>query len=400
MCIRDRELSVRERSVVVHVAVAGLFLVGVVMCAAIVEPVGIVLYVSYAGLGSYVAIRRPDNSIGWLLMIAGWGFASAAARVTVPPAELSSGAIGPLASASVWLQGCGWAIASAALLAIMIVFPTGRMPIGGGRWLARLALAATVGLTALVAFAPTLNVTPLAGAPVDVRNPLAVVPDSALWTIVPSSTMLYATLLAIFIGGMVSLFIRFRRSSGLERLQFRWLVAGIAVVVGGTLGWVVLTLVVEAYGAALVVYSLSYPAIPLAVMIAVLRYRLFEIDRIISRTLAYAIVTATLAVVFITGVIGLQTLLEQLVGGNTIAVAGSTLLVAAMFQPLRRRVQSVVDRRFNRARYDARLTVDAFAGRLRDETDLGALEADLRAVVDRALEPRDVRIWVRDGVQS
>jgi hypothetical protein len=135
-------------------------------------------------------------------------------------------------------------------------------------------------------------------------------------------------------------------------------------------------------------------------MVAVLRYRLFEIDRIISRTLGYAIVTVTLAIVLVAGIIGLQALLEPFVGGNTIAVAGSTLLVAAMFQPLRRRVQAVVDRRFNRARYDAQRTVDAFADQLRDRTDLESLGADLVSVVERALEPRRADVWIRGRTRT
>ena len=131
--------------------------------------------------------------------------------------------------------------------------------------------------------------------------------------------------------------------------------------------------------------------IPVAIGIAILRYRLYEIDRIISRTLSYAAVTATLALVFVAVVLGLQAVLEPMTGENTIAVAASTLIVAALFQPLRRRVQSIVDRRFNRARYDAQRMVDAFSERLRDEVDIGDRDRRPRCDHHRGLEPIDAR---------
>jgi hypothetical protein len=384
------------RDIALSALVAVLFVLGIVMCVAIVEPVGIVMYIGYAGVGSLIAIRRPGTVIGWLLIAAGWGFAGGTARVTVTPAELMAGDLRPADALAAWLNGCGWVLASAALFAVILVFPSGRMPGGAGRWPARIALVATLFLSALIAFAPTTSIQivdspPIAGLP----NPGAILPDLPMWSMLPDQNYLYICLIGIFIGGLVGLFVRYRRSSGLLRLQYRWLVAAIGAVVVGTLAWVALTLIVGAYGIAFVVYAIAYPTVPLAIMVAVLRYRLFEIDRVISRTLGYAIVTLTLAVVLVGCIIGLQALLEPIVGGNTIAVAGSTLLVAALFQPLRRRVQAAVDRRFNRARYDAQLTVDAFADRLRDRTDLESLGAELVSVVERALEPRGAAVWIR-----
>jgi hypothetical protein len=388
--------GVSVRGAALRVAVAILFALGAAVCYSIVEPVGIVMYLSYAGVGSLIVIRRPDMVIGWLLIVAGWGFAGGAARVTVTPEALMAGDLAPADALAAWINGCGWVIASAALFAVVLVFPSGTLPQGTMRWPARLALAATIVLTALIAFAPTTSIQPVGSGPIEgLPNPGAILPELAFWSWLPHSYVLYGILIAILIGGLVGLFVRFRRSTGLLRLQFRWLVAAIAVVVVATLAWVYLTLVVGAFGLALAVHAVTYPAVPIAIMVAVLRYRLFEIDRIISRTLGYAIVTATLAVVFVGVVLGLGAAMERFVTGNTIAVAGSTLLVAALFQPLRRRVQTAVDRRFNRAGYDAQRTVDAFTEQLRDRTDLESLGTDLVAVVERALEPRRADIWIR-----
>jgi hypothetical protein len=140
----------------------------------------------------------------------------------------------------------------------------------------------------------------------------------------------------------------------------------------------------------------SFALIPLAIGVAVLRYRLYEIDRIISRTIGWAVVTTIVAGLFIALVLAFQALLAPLTGSNTIAVAGSTLLVAALFQPLRRRVQRLVDRRFNRTRYDAERTVAAFAARLRDEVDLESLRGEILTAVAQTVQPTSVSLWLRD----
>jgi hypothetical protein len=136
-------------------------------------------------------------------------------------------------------------------------------------------------------------------------------------------------------------------------------------------------------------------ATPIAIGVAITRYRLYEIDRIISRTIGYALVTSVLVIVFAGAVLGLQAVLEPLTGGNTVAVAASTLIVAALFQPLRRRIQSTVDRRFDRARYDGERTVAAFAARLRDQVELDSLETDLQGVVGQTVAPTSLGLWVR-----
>ena len=253
-------------------------------------------------------------------------------------------------------------------------------------------LAATT-LALLLAVSPTISLNTKVGQAQEVPNPFALLTDEAAWPAVLSVNVMYSLLLLLFALGVGSLLVRFRRSSGIARLQFRWLLASLALVVAGTIAWAVLAVFVRWTGPAWFVLA-TYPAVPIAITIAVLRYRLFEVDRLVSRTLGYVIVTVTLALVFTGVVLVLQTVLAPLTDGNTVAVAASTLVVAALFQPLRRRVQHVVDRRFNRARYDTRGTADALAIQLRDETDLDAVSRDLLDAVDRVLEPRSARLWL------
>jgi hypothetical protein len=189
----------------------------------------------------------------------------------------------------------------------------------------------------------------------------------------------------VLLAGAISLVVRFRRSGAVERQQLKWFMYTAAVV--APVIFVVSNLVANPLPA----FEIFFPLIPAAVGVAILRYRLYDIDRIISRTLAYAIVTALLACVY-AGPVLVST---QVLGLHTpVAVAVATLAAAALFNPLRRRVQRLVDRRFNRARYDADLTVAAFAARLKDSVDLDAVRDDLAGVVTGALEPAHVSVWI------
>jgi hypothetical protein len=199
----------------------------------------------------------------------------------------------------------------------------------------------------------------------------------------------------------MAVIVRFRRSGGIERAQLKWFVAAIFAV--GTL--VVLALAdggldIGLYAGTsptifdvLAAASLSLP--PIAIGVAILRHHLFEIDRIISRTLSWAVLSGLLVGVYAGAVLLLQTMLGGVIQGRTVAAAASTLLAAALFQPLRRRVQAAVDHRFNRAHYDAERTAIDFAERLNDEMDLAALSGDITDVVDTALHPRTVGVWIR-----
>jgi hypothetical protein len=203
------------------------------------------------------------------------------------------------------------------------------------------------------------------------------------------------------IGAALALVIRFRAAAGVERQQLRWLTAALAFVVVAVLsGFIVAQLVPATAQTGLIWLGaiVAFPCVPIAIGIAVLRYRLYEIDRIVSRTISYAVLTALLVGVFAGAILLFQTVLAPLTGNNTLAVAASTLLVAALFQPVRGRVQRVVDRRFNRARYDAERTVAAFSERLRDEVDLRSLRSEVLDVVDRSLQPSLTGIWLGERV--
>jgi hypothetical protein len=198
---------------------------------------------------------------------------------------------------------------------------------------------------------------------------------------------------------MAALATRYRRGDRVERLQIRWLLAAMAITIVGFAG-VVIEFAIRTDGGVNISAFVAYAGIlfmPIAIGVAVTRYRLYEIDRIISRTLGYGLVTVTLALVFVVGVLGLQAVLAPFTRDNTIAVAASTLVVAALFQPLRRRVQGAVDRRFDRARYDGQKVVDAFGRQLRDEVDLDRLRGTLLATADDVVRPVSASVWLRSG---
>jgi hypothetical protein len=203
---------------------------------------------------------------------------------------------------------------------------------------------------------------------------------------------------ALIILAVAGLATRYRRGDRVERLQVRWLLAAVSVVVAGVVGTTAEIAVRADHGPAfspLVMY-VGILLMPIAIGIAVLRYRLYEIDRLISRTVAYGLLSAVVGCLFVAFILVFQAVLAPLTKSNELAVAGSTLLVAALFQPLRRRLQRLVDRRFNRTRYDAERTVAVFAARLRDEVDLQQLRAEILANVAQTVEPSSVSLWLRE----
>jgi hypothetical protein len=193
-----------------------------------------------------------------------------------------------------------------------------------------------------------------------------------------------------FVAGILSLILRFHRSRGDERQQLKWF------VYAATLGFLALGLAGETPIVGNLVWLLAPLSLPIAASIAILRYRLYDIDRIINRTLVYGSLTATLALVYVGGVVGLQYGFRILTGGGSqLAVVVSTLAIAALFNPLRRRMQTFVDLRFYRRKYDAAKTLEAFSAKLRDETDLGSLSDDLLGVVNETVHPEHASLWLR-----
>jgi len=348
-------------------------------------------------MGVVLVTRLPQHRIGWLLWFIGTSIAITV--VTQAFADLGLNNAPGSVPGAVWFA---WVASWAGELALFVplillplLYPTGRPP--SPRWRS----VEFAGVVAIAAWAIAAAIGPFEPGtyPSGVENPFAVGGRVAdLLTLLP--IVLDPLTLVLLALALISVVVRYRRATGVERQQIRSFafvgaIAIVALLVAGGASGSTSGVVATVDALAWFVSISAIALMPLAIGLAILRYRLYEIDRLISRTIGYGVVTAILATLFGGTVLGLQTVLAPLTGSNTPAVAGSTLLVAALFQPLRRRVQRLVDRRFNRARYDAEQTISAFAGRLRDEVDLEALEAEITATVSRTVEPVSVALWVR-----
>jgi hypothetical protein len=353
----------------------------------------VVAGVSAATVGALVASRRPRHRVGWLLVALGLsnaasGLAFSYSRyglVARPGALPAAGYLAGFANGAVFL--------SLSLTGfVLLLTPTGKLPSPRWRWWARVQVAALVVGFLTSALAPM----PLYPEYPEIGNPLGVaaLADGPLTAAFPVGALL---ILAGLMAGAVSLLSRFRRAHGLERLQLRWLAMGAALAAVALL--VALTaLVVEGDGVVLqAAVGICVALLPLATGAAILRYRLYDLDRIISRTLAYGLLTVLLGLGYAGVVLGLGRLLPQ---GSSLAVAAATLAVAAVFQPARRRIQAAVDRRFNRRRHDAGQTIAAFSARLRDQVDLDTLTAELLTVVDQTMQPTQASLWLRPQALS
>jgi hypothetical protein len=344
----------------------------------------------YAGVGSIIEWRRPGHRIGRLLMVAGplYGLLATAWEV----GESMENVIGRDAALKLNWLGVMMSWAGIALIAgwLPLLFPTGSLP--SPRWRLPVAMLAGIGTAAVLAAA--VRPGPLAPG-IDMANPAGIEGWPPVLQPLVDSVLL---ILVAFIGlAMASLFSRYRHGDAIERLQIRWLVAAVAVVAIGMIGNVIEGLIRDddGYFVTAIVFSGGFLLMPLAIGIAVLRYKLYDIDRIISRTVGWAIVSGVLVAVFATAILGSQALFSEVTQGQTLAVAASTLVTAAAFAPVRMRIQRAVDRRFDRARIDAEEVVSGFAGRLRDRLDLATVGGEVDATVRGALAPRSVAIWVR-----
>jgi MFS family permease len=333
-----------------------------------------VFVAAFATVGALLAWKRPGNPIGWLLSATGLAYAVGISSVLLAhfPRTLTL---------AIWL---GWIFLLGIGLCVFVVllFPTGHLPSRRWRPVAWAAGAGLAGWALGSTFAPTI----LSYSP-SIRNPAGLTgPAGNIFKIMglAGELLIPATGLA----AVLSLAFRYRRASTAERAQLKWLVyAGALVVVAALAGAPAANNLQNA------LLSGALALVPVAIGIAVLRYRLYDIDRIISRTLAYVIITGLLVGIYA----GLVLLTTQVFRVHTpVAVAAATLAAAALFNPVRRRVQKAVDRRFNRARYDADQTVAAFAARLKGAVDLDAVRDDLASVVTIALEPAHVSVWTSE----
>jgi hypothetical protein len=381
-------------------AASGVVLLLAVAAAVVGLPSGFGLLwaVPYGGVGALVAIRRPRTSIGWLLIAFAWAFALVTAAVDATAAQFWDGTL-PSATAAFTVVTSTMGMVLFLLMAVLgMVLPSGRLPTGRWGAVARTGIGMGVVIATLSAFMPRISVN-LSGSSSSVvlPNPAAVLPDLSLWKVVTPDTVALPIAL-LMIASVVSLFVRFRRAGGVERQQLRWITAALGFVVVTVIGGYIVGVLVPAAGASGLIWLgaiVAFPCVALAIGIAVLRYRLYEIDRIVSRTISWAIVTTALVAVFASTVVGLQALLAPVTQESTLAVAASTLLVAALFQPLRRRVQVAVDRRFHRSQVDAELTLRAFGARVREEVDLARLTEGVVATAASAVTPSQAGLWLR-----
>jgi hypothetical protein len=356
------------------------------------DPLTVFFVVVYGGVGWWLVARLPGQVIGWLMIVVAVGFA-ATTPPTVDPAALASGEASAIDWFRTWWSTWGGALSYIGFIGIALTFPSGRLP--QGRWRAPIiaAIALTLAATVLVALRPTFI---HGGESVVVANRLAVAPGAGIWPIVDAvADLIFAILLAFLAVAIVGLLVRYRRAVGVARLQLRWLVAALVALLGAVVFGIGASSVAGDDFWVWIPAAIGYLMVPTSIGMAISRYRLYDIDRIISRTIAYTGVTALLAGVFVGAVLGLQAVLTPFTQGQTVAVAASTLLVLALFQPVRSRLKRAVDRRFDRARYDAERTAVAFAERLRDEVDIEAVADDLRSTVQASMRPASLGLWLR-----
>jgi hypothetical protein len=351
-------------------------------------------FTAFMAVGAVIVAHRPGNAIGWLF--SSIGLLAATGTLAVDYAQYAyvtrPGSL-PGAILAAWYQWWWLPMFALVLVFTPLLFPTGRLLSARWRPVAVAAAAATTAIAVGGAVQPTLK---LQNEDYSVRNPIGLtgVPDRVTGLL---DAVGFDLLAVCAVAAVVSVVLRFRRSGGVERQQLKWFTYA-----------AVLAILLQAVPAPLgegavyeVLLGLTIAFIPVASGIAILRYRLYDIDRLINRTLVYGLLSALLGAVYVGAVL----VLGQLFGGVTgdppsWAVAGVTLAVAALFQPARRRIQAVVDRRFNRRKYNTAQTIQAYSARLRDQVDLDTLSTELLAVVDQTMEPTRISLWLRPSASG
>jgi hypothetical protein len=344
--------------------------------------------VGYSTVGAVVASRLPESPIGWLFCAIGLIFGVSHFSVEyVEYALLAPSRSLPADQAFAWLSSWVWVGGLGLVVFLDLLFPNGRLPSARWRWFARFTAIVLFPAATLAALSPgrILSTT--------LHNPLGVegLPNA--------SKEIEAFMYALVAVGASSMLARLRHAGRIERQQIKWFAYATVVVISG----VILKNVVYppvgvlwVWWVGLILTAMGVVSSPIAMALAILRYRLYEIDIIINRTLVYGSLTAMLIGLYLGVIVVLQRLFVLLTGEkSTLAVVASTLVIAALFNPLRRRIQGFVDRRFYRKKYDARKTLEAFSAQLRDETDLEALSDDLVGVVRETMQPAYVSLWLR-----
>ncbi len=347
-------------------------------------------------VGALIAVRRPGNLVGWLILLTGLANSMSGFATEYGLYLIGRGQLGSVGGLFVWFGYWSWVLYIAPIgVFLVLLFPDGKLP--SHRW--RPVMWAGVLSMTLASLGEALYPGPLAAPPNDVVNPFGVEDAGPLFAILDFGSLL---LPICFVAAGASMFVRWRRSRGVERQQLKWFVYAAAllaavfaaemaiVFASGDTGKGTVQRILED----LVTLGLAAPAI--AAGIAILRYRLYDIDIIINRTLVYGSLTVVLAFVYVIGVVGIGGLLREVTGqrSNNLVVAASTLAVAALFRPARSYIQGLIDRYFYRRKYDAVRTLDGFSARMRDEVALDALIDDLLGTVQETVQPRHVSMWL------
>jgi len=385
----------------------GLWVAWAALCAAFLlsgladDParaiLGVLATLALMTVGAVVASRRPRNPIGWMFCVAGLGFLAggssgvyATRALVVAPGSLPAGVA--VAWLATWLQ---YPVVMLSVY-LLLLFPTGALP--SRRWRVVAWLHAVTMVTATLSEA--LRPGPLTAGPtaalLPVVNPLGIAAFADGFAVV--GMIWPPAFLAALVVSAGALALRFRSARGGERQQMKWFVyAGVGSILAVLLSNLTAPVLPEALRGAFrtTTFVTAMAAFPISVGIALLRYRLYDIDVLIRRTLVYGALSATLVAAYAAAVVLLQAALRPLIGGSELAVAGSTLAVVALVQPLRRRIQDLVDRRFYRSRYDAARTLDTFTTRMRDQVDIDAVRGEVLDVVSTTLRPAHASVWLR-----
>jgi hypothetical protein len=351
------------------------------------------LAVGYSTVGAVAASHRPGNAVGWVLCSIGlsWGVAHFASEYATYALLAAPGSL-PAAEGAAWIYSWVWVPGLGFIVFLPLLFPSGRLPSPRWRPFAWFSVLLVVAGTIVAAFSPG------PGVGLSIRNPFG------MESLPNLNEQLQALMFVLIFVASASLVARLHRARGVERQQIKWVAYAGALGGGASLPtYTVLEAVnlpwlhLAGYVPALV----GILGVPTAVGIAITRYRLYDIDILINRTLVYGTLTATLVALYLVGIVVLQRVFVFLTGQqSTLAVVASTLLIAALFNPLRRSLQSFIDRRFYRRKYDARKTLERFSARLRDETDLDALSDDLVDVVRETMQPTHASLWLRPDTGS
>jgi hypothetical protein len=349
----------------------------------------------YSTVGAIVASRLPDSPIGWLFCAIGFTFGAvhfcaeyANYTLLAPPGSLLG------IEAAAWLTSWVWVAGLGLVVYLDLLFPNGRLPSARWRWFAWFTAIALLPAAVLAAFSPGRILSST------LHNPLGIegLPNA--------SKAVEAFMYALVVVGASSMLMRLRHAGSVERQQIKWFAYATVVVISGVILKNVVYPAVSVtwvWWVGLILTAVGVASSPVAMGLAIFRYRLYEIDLLINRTLVYGALTAMLVGVYVGSIVVLQGLLRALTGQEQqpqLAVVVSTLVIAALFNPLRRRIQFFIDRRFYRRKYDTTKTLEAFSAKLRGETDLDALSDDLLGVVRETMQPAHVSLWLRPETTS